>query len=446
MNEFQMSRRRMIAGFTSAALLARLGRMNAFSQSTSPGYRALVCIFLAGGNDGHNTIIPLTQAQLNAYRAARGSLALPDSNGPLSQVVAPDGTPYGLNPGLASLQPLWGQGHLAVMANVGMLVQPLQRAQYLQKAVKLPTNLFSHADQVQQMQSGFPSTTGGSGWGGRAADQIQALNGASGFPAALSIAGPALFSTGRVIKSAALLPGFNLDAAGMQLWPQAAVDARVQGLQQILQFNSGLTLIQAANQVRTDALALNAMLTGTASNLQTVFPGTSLGNQLKQVATIMNLRNSTGVGRQVFFCQLGGFDTHGSQSWQQFDLLRQVSDALLAFYNATIELGIANNVTSFTLSDFGRTLQPSGTGSDHGWGNHHLVVGGAVKGGAVYGTFPDLSLGGPDDSGSRGALIPSTSIDQYGATLASWLGVPSAQLSAVFPNIGNFATANVGFV
>lgn len=436
----------MIASLGSAALIARLGRMNAWAQSATPDYKALVCIFLAGGNDGHNTIVPLTQSQFNAYRAARGTLSLPDSNGPMVPISAPDGTPYGLNPGLASLGPLWTQGKFAIMANVGMLVQPLVRAQYLQKAAKVPTNLFSHADQLQQMQSGIPSTSGGSGWGGRAADQTQILNGASGFPPAFSIAGPALFATGSVIKSAALLPGFNLDADGMQLWPQAAADARKLGLQQILQFNSGLTLVQAANQVRTDALSLNAMLTGTASNLSTVFPGTSLGDQLKQVATIINLRASTGIRRQVFFCMLGGFDTHGSQSWQHFDLLRQVSDAVLAFYNATVEMGIPNSVTSFTLSDFGRTLQPSGSGSDHGWGNHHLVIGGAVKGGTVYGQFPDLSLGGPDDSGSRGALIPSTSVDQFGATMASWLGVSAGQMSKVFPNIGNFATQNLGFV
>jgi uncharacterized protein (DUF1501 family) len=148
----------------------------------------------------------------------------------------------------------------------------------------------------------------------------------------------------------------------------------------------------------------------------------------------------------VFFCSLGGFDTHGSQSWQQWDLLRQLSEAFAAFYNATIELGVADRVTSFTLSDFGRTLQPSGTGSDHGWGSHHLILGGAVQGGRVYGTFPTLALGGPDDSGTRGALIPSTSTDQYGSTLAAWFGVPASQLPAVFPNIANFGTANLGFM
>jgi uncharacterized protein (DUF1501 family) len=446
MMQHPMSRRRLLAALGATGILSRFGWMNALAQSSQPDYKALVCIFLAGGNDGHNTVVPLTQSQFNAYKAARGTMALPDNNGPLLQVETPDATPYGLNPGLAAIQPMWAQNKLAVLANVGMLVQPVTRPQYLANAASVPTNLFSHADQVQQMQSGVPSPAAGSGWGGRAADQVQALNGASTFPTTFSIAGPALFCNGNIVESAALLPGFNLDADGMQLWPQGAADARKLGLQQVIQLNSGLALVQAANKVRQDASSLNAMLTGSSMNLNTVFPGTTLGAQLKQVAAIMKLRGSTGMSRQVFFCSLGGFDTHGSQSWQQWDLLRQVSEALLAFYNATIELGIPDRVTSFTLSDFGRTLQPSGTGTDHGWGNHHLILGDAVKGGAMYGTFPTMALGGPDDSGSRGAFIPSTSTEQFGATLAKWLGVPSQQMSSVFGNIGNFGTPDLGFM
>ncbi|HVY69836.1 MAG TPA: DUF1501 domain-containing protein, partial [Verrucomicrobiae bacterium] len=199
-------------------------------------------------------------------------------------------------------------------------------------------------------------------------------------------------------------------------------------------------------KARVDAQNLNAMLTGTSASITTQFPGTSLGNQLKQVAQVIKLRTTTGMSRQVFLCMLGGFDTHGSQSWQQWDLLKQVSEAMLAFYNATVEMGIPDKVTAFTMSDFGRSLQPSGTGSDHGWGNHHLILGGAVQGGKVYGKFPTLALGGPDDCGSRGTLLPSTSLDQYGATLASWLGVPAGQMTSVFPNIQNFATPNLGFL
>lgn len=368
MINYSISRRRWLSGVGATSLLTRFSWMNAFAQTTTPDYKALVCVFLAGGNDGHNTVVPLGQTQFNAYRAARGGIALPDNNGALLQVATPDGTPYGLNPGLAAIHPLWAQGKLAVLANAGMLVQPVTRTQFLANAVPVPTNLFSHSDQTQQMQSGVPSTSGGTGWGGRAADLVQTLNGSSSFPAAVSIAGPSLFCTGNVIRSASLFPGFNLDMNGMGIWPPTAATARKTGVQQVLQFDSGLALVQAANQSRKDAMDLNALLTGTTATLSTVFPGTSLGNQLQQVAKIIKLRSTTGMSRQVFLCSIGGFDTHAAQSWQQWNLLREVSEALAAFYNATGEMGIADRVTSFTMSDFGRSLQPSGSGCDHGWG------------------------------------------------------------------------------
>lgn len=447
MNAFQhrISRRQLLGGLGGTALFARLGRINALAQGAPPDYKALVCIFLTGGNDGHNTVVPLTQSQFNAYKAARGTIALPDGNGALLPVEHVDGTPYGLNPGLEAIHPLWAQGRLAVLANTGMLVQPVNRQQFLANAAPVPTNLFSHSDQIQQMQSGVPSTSGSSGWGARAVDAIQFMNGVSTFPPSISVTGPSLYCTGQIVQSASLLPGFNLDAAGMSLWPQAAANARKTGLQQVLEFDSGLALVQSANKVRKDAMSLNAMMTGASATVGTTFPGTILGSQLLQVAKLIKLRGTTGINRQVFFCSLGGFDTHGSQSWQHWDLLSQVSEAMAAFYQATEELGIADRVTTFTLSDFGRTLEPSGAGSDHGWGNHHLLMGGAIQGGRVFGTFPTMALGGPDDSGSRGAMIPTTSIDQYGATLAKWFGVPAAQLPSVFPNIGNFATSDLGF-
>jgi uncharacterized protein (DUF1501 family) len=441
-----ISRRRWIGGIGSAALLSRLGRISALAQGAQPEYRALVCIFLNGGNDAHNTIIPLAQPALDAYRAARGTLALPDNNGPVLPVETPDGTPYAFNPGLEAIHPLWAQGRLAVLANTGLLVEPVQRPAFLAHQAAVPTNLFSHSDQIQQMQSGNASGSAGTGWAARALDVINGLNGKSTFPGAVSIAGPSLFCTGNVVPSASLLPGFNLDVNGLSLWPQAAADARKLGIQQLMELDDGHALFKAANKVRKDALGLNALLAGTSATLATPFPGTSLGNQLQQVARIIKLRTTVGMNRQVFFCSLGGFDTHGAQSWQHWSLLRQVGDAMAAFYAATQELGLADKVTTFTMSDFGRTLQPNGGGTDHGWGSHHLLLGGAVQGGRIHGTFPSLILGGDDDSGSRGALIPTTSVDQYGATLAAWLGVPAAELPTVFPNLQNFGGWNVGFM
>ena len=437
---------RALGTTASAAAFGRLCSTSALAQTASD-YKALVCVFLFGGNDSHNMLVPQDSAGYAAYRAIRKGLALPGNDAKLLPIIARSGGLYAFNDGLKSIAPLWAQGQLAAVANVGMLVQPTTRAQYLAKTVPVPSNLFSHADQVIEKQAGDANGSGGTGWGGRIADAVQSRNGTAAFPTAFSMSGNALFATGSTIQSATLYPGFDLSASGMNAWPSSAAAARVQALQDVLGFDSGLAMVQAANTVRKDALALNQMLksAGSGSPLTTKFPGTNLGQQMQQVAQIIKLRSATGMSRQVFFCSLGGFDTHSSQSWQQWDLFGQLGDAMRALYDATIEMGIADRVTTFTDTDFGRTLEPSGSGSDHGWGGHQLVLGGAVQGGEVYGKFPFPALGGPDDANSRGVLIPTTSLDQYGATFAKWFGVPAASMSQVFPNIGNFSSADVGF-
>jgi len=197
-----------------------------------------------------------------------------------------------------------------------------------------------------------------------------------------------------------------------------------------------------------DALALNPMLKNAANSaaFTTQFPQNSLGDQLKAVASMISLRSQLNVSRQVFFCSMGGFDLHSSQSWNHWNLLTQVSAAISAFYSATVELGISDSVTQFTLSDFGRTLQPGGTGSDHGWGSHYMIAGGAVKGGDLYGTFPQLVLAGPDDANTRGVLIPTTSVSQYGGTLAKWFGATDTELDILFPTLSHFTTRDLGFM
>ncbi len=441
-----MNTRRNFLKASAFAGLTRFGAVNALAQATD--YKALVCIFMFGGNDGNNLIVPQTQSEFNAYKAIRGSLALPDGNAKLMPVSAANGTPFALTDGLALVHPFWAQKKLAVVANVGMLVQPTTRQQYLGSAVPLPTNLFSHSDQTVQMQAGIPSSSASTGWAGRVADAVASMNAGKTFPPSVSVSGPALFSKGNIVQAASLIPGFDMQASGFNVWPATAGQARQQALQEILTFNSGLTMIQAADKVRQDAINLSGMLKslGSAPPMAATFPGTSIGRQLKQVAQILQLRPQIGLSRQIFFCSMGGFDTHSAQSWGQWDLLKQISDGMLSFYNATAELGIADKVTTFTESEFGRTLQPSGTGSDHGWGSHHLLLGGAVKGGDVYGRYPVMALGGPDDSANRGAWIPSTSTDQFGATLAKWFGVDANGLATVFPNLAQFPISDLGFM
>jgi uncharacterized protein (DUF1501 family) len=425
---------------------AALGGLRVARAAAVNDYKALVCVFLFGGNDGHNTVVPLDAAGYNSYKAARAALALPP--GQLLPVNTSGGAPYGLHYALPELQSIYNQGKLAILANAGMLVQPITRQQYLAPNPVVPTNLFSHADQVVQMQTGYPNASGGAGWGGRAADLMQQANAAANFPTSISMSGSALFCAGSQVQAASIQPGNYLAQNAMSFWPQAAADARAQALKEIVTTPSGNQMIDAANKTMADALVLGPMLKGAAgaSNLATQFPANPLGNQLKEVAHMISLRSQLNVSRQVFFCSLGGFDLHSGLSWNHYDLLLQVSQALGAFYNATVELGAQDSVTTFTLSDFGRTLQPGGTGSDHGWGSHYFIMGGSVKGGDLYGTFPQLLLGGPDDANTRGVLIPTTSVAQYGATLAKWFGATDAELDQVFPVLPNFAARDLGFM
>jgi uncharacterized protein (DUF1501 family) len=451
MTPHTLSRRNFLQLSASFGMLAALGEFKLSKAAPAQDYKALVCIFMGGGNDGHNTVVPLSASQYSAYTAARGGLALP-----LNQLLAvndPALGPFGLHYGMPELQGIFQQGRMAVISNVGVLVRPTSYADF-QSANQLPTNLRSHADQVGQMQTGFPNAMGSTGWGGRTVDLMQPSNAATTFPVSISMSGTALFCVGNVAASASLQPGNYLDQNAMGIWPPAAAQARATAQQQIVSQAGGNSMVQAADKVMSNALQLNPILKSAANSpaFTTVFPQTTIGNQLKEVARFISLRAQLGAGRQVFFCSLGGFDTHGGQSYQQWDLLRQVSQAATAFYNATVEIGAANQVTTFTLSDFGRTLQPSGSGSDHGWGSHHLVVGGAVNGGRIYGKFPlmtnysNFNSSNEDYADNRGVLLPGISLCQYGSTLAKWFGASDAQLDGLFPTISNFAVRDLGFL
>jgi uncharacterized protein (DUF1501 family) len=443
MNNNAPTRRALLRAACALTAAGALPEAQAQSQSD---YKALVCVFLAGGCDGHNVLIPMEVGAHAEYRRLRGALALPDNSATLLPITTTTGQAYALHSGLTAIHSLWAQGRLAAIANVGPLAAPTTQAQILAGSATLPSNLFSHADQMLIAQAGN-AHGGGTGWGGRSVDAVIARNGSSTFPAAVSLSGTALFNAGAQAASASLIPDDQLDMSGFNVWPDSAANARRQGLNEILNLDGGVRLVQAANRVRRDAISLNALLRNSGSGaVNTVFPSTSLGRQLRQVARVIALRDAVGMRRQVFFCQIGSFDTHSAQAWAFWDLLRQVGEAMAAFHAATVELGVAQQVTSFTQSEFGRTLQPSGSGSDHGWGSHHLLLGGAVRGGQVYGQFPYPALGGANDANSRGALIPTTSLEQFGATLARWFGADNAALAAAFPNLAAFAPQDLGFM
>jgi uncharacterized protein (DUF1501 family) len=427
--------------------LRPFGLLPALAQSAA-GYRALVCVFLFGGNDSNNTIVPMDDASYQAYTSIRGSLAL--SAAELTPTVySTANAPYAFHGKLPELASMFSSKELAVVANVGSLVQPLTRAQYQAQQTPVPLNLFSHSDQQLQWQTSVAQGNSPTGWAGRAADYIesQKIN-TSSFPVFFSVAGNSLLGTGAATQPVAVAPGGTLQLAGFN--SSAAAQARWSALNSLLSLDSGVKLAQAANNTLAnsigDATALAAALAkGTA--LKTQFPTTSLGQQLQQVAKVIQVASYLGMSRQIFFCSLGGFDTHAGELEAHNTLYPELSQAIAAFYAATEELAVAQSVTTFTESDFSRTFQPTTTdGSDHAWGSHHLVVGGAVAGGQIYGAFPTFTLGGPNDTDTRGRWIPTTAIDQYGATLASWFGIPDTALATVFPNFANFGSQKLGFL
>jgi len=443
---------RSLASIAAAGIFSRFGQINALAQSScAADYKALVCVFLFGGNDGNNTVIPQSTPTTNpnnsysVYAGIRKGLALSQSS--LLPATLPNGDVYGLHPSLSGIAHLYTNGNAAIVANVGTLVAPITRTQYLTAGASVPSNLFSHLDQQQEWQSSISQGFRTTGWGGRVADVMQSCNNPN-FPTVLSVGGNTLFATGNQTFPATVTPGQKL---GLQGYGTGS-SARLTAFQDLLTFDNGVSLVQASNTItkagNDQATLLNQALTGNAA-ITTVFPTTSIGQQLLQVAKIIQARNALGMRRQIFFAYLGGFDTHDLQLVDQGNQLLQLGDAMKAFYDSTVELNVASQVTTFTESDFGRTCQPSGgstLGSDHAWGSHHFVVGGAVNGGNLYGQFPTLALSGPDDANTRGVWIPTTSLDQYAATLATWFGVDSGNLGQVFPNLVNFPSPRPAFI
>jgi uncharacterized protein (DUF1501 family) len=420
-----------------------LRRLSAAPLDTSD-YKALVCLFLYGGNDANNLIVPHDNSGYASYLSARGALAIPQASLLPLTMLNGDGRDFGFHPNLPELQALFNQGKLGVVANVGTLVAPVTRAQYLAGGAAVPPQLFSHADQSVQWQTSVPDIISKTGWGGRMADMLQSLNAGSQISLNISIAGTNTFEVGNTVLPYILSPNGSVGLAGFD--GSANANIRLQAFKDLLALPHNNLFEKAYSDTVSRSIAANDLLTSALSGVpafQTVFPTSNLGAQLNMIAKLIAARNNLSMKRQIFFCSVGGYDTHGDQLTGQANLFIELSQGLNAFYAATNELGLAGNVTTFTASDFGRTYPTNGTGSDHGWGSHQLVLGGAVQGGRLFGSFPTLAVNGPDDTG-QGRWIPTTSVDEFSATLATWFGVSPSDLSTVLPNIGRFAHPNIG--
>jgi uncharacterized protein (DUF1501 family) len=448
-----MKRRDFLQHAGALAGTAALGQLGVLAAhaATASDYKALVCIFLYGGNDANNTIVPLDTAGYANYAQTRSYLALPQAQ--LLPLAVSAGTPqYGLHPSLPGLQSLWAAGNLAVVANVGTLVQPLTKAQYLSTTTVKPESLFSHIDQQHQWQASISSTSSSnSGWGGRLCDALTALNSSSTVPPMISTGGNNLFVTGAA-SQALVIP--TSGSFGLNGFPNDSADtARRSALEQLLNVDQSINLTQAAQAIMSSALTssaiLNPILTTTDATLGARFSGltTNFSQQLLAIAKVIEARSTLGASRQVFLATLGSFDTHTDQLDTQQTLLSELDAGLTAFHGAMADIGAGKSVTSFTLSDFSRNFLPNtGGGTDHAWGSHPFVIGDAVNGGNIYGTMPTLELSGPDDASNLGRWIPTIAVDQFAATLATWFGANATTLTAVLPNLSAFTPSTLGFI
>jgi uncharacterized protein (DUF1501 family) len=452
-----LARTSALTGAAMAGTFGRLGIQSASAQVV-PDYKALVCLFQFGGADSNNMIVPDTDyAQYGLVRTPASQVALTQAEILKFTAARQGGKSYGFHPNLALLKELYDQQKLAIVANAGTLLAPITLADY-RAGKNRPPNLFSHSDQQMLWQGLLPGDIVRSGWGGRLADKLVAKNAGQKIPTMVSVSGTQIFNSGRdtvpfVIPGSGgvLLSGQGADAVSTARYNALKALLGTGGGHQLFDgaaaiLNESLSAADAANpyltpalpQVITDAFTINGALLNTG-----------LANQLKQVARLIEARAALGVKRQFFMVNIGGWDTHSNILTNQNNLFNQMGPAMRAFYNYTVAAGIANSVTTFTMSDFNRTfIGNQSLGTDHAYGGNYLVMGGAVKGGDVYGTYPTLVLKGPDDTGSNGAWLPTTSVDQIGNTLATWFGMPSADIDYAFPNLANWSagTRNIGFI
>jgi uncharacterized protein (DUF1501 family) len=424
-------------------------KLAAVTAPTSSEYRAVICIFLAGGNDSFNMLVPRQPAAYAQYQASRANLALsPAQLIDINPIGLPD---FAVHGGMPEIATLFQNGNAAFVANVGTLIEPvMNRTQVSQLSKQLPLGLYSHSDQIEQWQTSVPNSRAGTGWAGRTADLLRGINTNQTVPMNISLDGGNVWQTGHEVAEYAITsagavgltnyrPTWQANDLPAQALSQGVDSQLSQQYTNLLMQTFGTRKKQAIDSYQTFAAATAGPLPGNIT-----FPATYLGSRLQMVAKAINGRAGTGSIRQTFFLQLGGWDHHSGVLTYQAQMLPQLSAAIGALYSQLTAMGLQNNVTLYTASDFGRSLTSNGQGSDHAWGGNQLVVGGSVVGKKIYGTFPSLAINpivgaevNPLDTGS-GRLIPTTSCDSFFAELALWLGVSKTDLPLVLPNISNF--------
>jgi uncharacterized protein (DUF1501 family) len=482
----QFIRRAACAGVGTIAMTSAISQLRwmnaAVAQSNITDYKALVCIFLQGGNDSNNMIIPTITSQYNNYASIRTPvLAIPQTAILPVTSLNSDGNTYGMHPSCPELVELFGEGKLAFLFNAGTLVYPITRAQYLAGTVQQPPQLFSHADQQTQWQTSIPDQPPTTGWGGRVADLLNSVQPNAPISLMVTLAGANTFEVGNIVSQYSVSTSGAVSLSLPTTPSGGASTNRLPALMNILGLPYTNLQAQAYASVAQQAINTGALLNNAISNTasatywKTNFPVTikppeggaaftsTLSPQLEMVARLIAAGNTPlaqggfGMKRQIFFCQVGGYDLHTGQTnysagdpnnvlqGAHTNLLAELSQSMNAFQRAMEQLGLSDQVTSFTCSDFSRTFPSNGEGSDHGWGSHHLILGGAVKGQMTYGQFPVQTINGPNDT-NTGRWIPTTAIDQYFATLATWFGIDADNLATVFPNLSRFPSPNLGFI
>lgn len=447
-----LNRRDFLRTSGAAAVLAATPGL-AYSQVVGGGgaftdYRALVCVFMFGGNDSFNMLVPSSNAEYNVYAASRQNLAIAQQD--LLPITPPGqgGITYGMHPSMGAFQNLFESGSAAVVTNVGPLVEPTTKDDFFSGAATLPPQLFSHNDQQDQWASLRGTVPSKTGWAGRMADLIRSGVTEQQMATNASLFGANLMQSADETVAYVMGPGGPLQFDGFSLDPDSILFQQREAFRRVVDAPYNTVYERGFADVQRRAIDAADTVTAaidSAPPISAVFPQSQLGTQLQTVARLIAVRDQLEMKRQVFFVATGGFDSHDDQNLNQPGLLADISDAISAFHAATVELSVDDSVTTFTQSDFARTLTSNGDGTDHAWGGNQLLVGGAVAGRQLYGNYPMLDIGGLEDVGG-GRMIPSTSADQYAATLAKWFGIPDIDLEIVAPNLSNFAQRDLGFM